>query len=171
MAHTMSDWVIESIQEIVSKINKAERELSPITNVYIDDEKHRSPLTGDKLQQDVRQWLSPPDPWKNYNIGRESRHTGTGTWWIQSDSYAEWKSSGPSSLLWIHGKRQYFVLEFFPEADEYCLCSGCRKERHLVRSYINGLYSLAYAIGQFCNHRGHLRVAEIWARIARVLLF
>ena len=148
MAHTMSDWVIESIQEIVSKINKAERELSPITNVYIDDEKHRSPLTGDKLQQDVRQWLSPPDPWKNYNLGRESRHTGSGKWWIQGDSYAEWKSLGPSSLLWINGKRQCFVdIVFFREADNYCLSSGCRKERHLVRSYLNSSYSRPYVIG------------------------
>jgi hypothetical protein len=32
----MSDWVIESMQEIVSKMNKAERELSPIPNVHTD---------------------------------------------------------------------------------------------------------------------------------------
>ena len=34
---TMPDWVIESIQEIVSKINKAERELFLIPDVQIDD--------------------------------------------------------------------------------------------------------------------------------------
>jgi hypothetical protein len=33
----MSDWMIESLQEIVSKMNKAERELFPICNAYIDD--------------------------------------------------------------------------------------------------------------------------------------
>jgi hypothetical protein len=65
------------------------------------------------LQQDVQQWLSPPDPWKNHNIARESRHGGTGTWWIQGDSYAEWKSSGPSSLLWVNGKRKHLYLYFF----------------------------------------------------------
>ena len=66
------------------------------------------------MQQDVRQWLSPPDPWKNYNLARESRHTGTGTWWIHGDSYAEWKTSGPSSLLWIVGKRQFFRNFSYP---------------------------------------------------------
>ena len=66
-------------------------------------------LTGDKLQKVVRNWLSPPDPWKNHNLARESRHGGTGTWWIQGDSHAKWKSSGGSSLLWIHGKRPYFA--------------------------------------------------------------
>ncbi|KAF8465153.1 hypothetical protein DFH94DRAFT_360795 [Russula ochroleuca] len=74
---------LESIQEIVSKMNKAER---------------------DKVRQDVRNWLSPPDPWKNHNVVHESRHSGTGTWLIQGDTYAEWKSSGSSSLLWINGK-------------------------------------------------------------------
>ena len=64
-------------------------------------------FTGDKLQHDVRNWLSPPDPWKNHNLARGSRHGGTGTWWIQGDTYAEWKASGSSSLLWIHGKRPY----------------------------------------------------------------
>jgi hypothetical protein len=62
------------------------------------------------LQQDVRNWLSPPDPWKNHNLARESRHRGTGTWWIRSDTYADWKSSVANSLLWIHGKRQNFAL-------------------------------------------------------------
>jgi hypothetical protein len=33
----MSDWVIESMQEIVSKMNKAERELFPICSVFIDE--------------------------------------------------------------------------------------------------------------------------------------
>ena len=33
----MSDLVIESIQEIVSKMNRAERTLFPALSVYIDD--------------------------------------------------------------------------------------------------------------------------------------
>ncbi|KAH9995623.1 hypothetical protein BJV77DRAFT_1066312 [Russula vinacea] len=109
-------------QEIVSKMNKAER---------------------DKLQKDVRQWLSPPDPWKNYNLGRESRHSGTGTWWTQSDSYAEWKCSGPSSLLWINGK---------PGAGKSVIWCD-------------------YIIVIFFNHRGYYRPAEIWARITRIFYF
>ena len=36
----MFDWVIESIQEIVNKMNKAERGLSPVPNVHIDDGEH-----------------------------------------------------------------------------------------------------------------------------------
>jgi len=59
----------------------------------------------DKLQKDIRNWLSPPDPWKNHHIARESRHEGTAVWLIQGDAFSEWKASG--SLLWVHGKREW----------------------------------------------------------------
>ena len=39
-ADTMSDSVIVSIHEIVSKINKAERKLFSIPDVQIDDKEH-----------------------------------------------------------------------------------------------------------------------------------
>jgi len=58
----------------------------------------------DELLSKIRSWLSPPDPWKNYNIGLESRHSKTGTWFVNSSTLSEWKASGRSSLLWIHGK-------------------------------------------------------------------
>jgi hypothetical protein len=63
-------------------------------------------LAGDKLQQDVRNWLSPPDPSKNHIIARESHQKGTASWFADGDLFSEWKTSGPSSLLWIHGKRE-----------------------------------------------------------------
>ncbi len=40
-----------------------------------------------------------------YLVARKSQHSGTGTWWIRSDTFSDWKYSGPSSLLWMHGKR------------------------------------------------------------------
>ena len=36
----MSDWVVESVQEIVSKMNKAERRLYPILNLRIAELEH-----------------------------------------------------------------------------------------------------------------------------------
>jgi len=54
-------------------------------------------------RREIQKWLSPPDPWKNYNIARESLHQGTATWFTEGDIFAEWKLTG--SLLWIHGKR------------------------------------------------------------------
>jgi hypothetical protein len=58
------------------------------------------------LLKDLRSWLSPPDPWKNYNIARKSRHSETGAWFVNGNTLSKWKESGPSTLLWIHGKRK-----------------------------------------------------------------
>ena len=93
-----------------------------------------SRFAGDEVQQNIKEWLSPPEPWDNHYVVDSTRHDGTGTWLLQGDTYARWKYSGSSSssLLWINGKRQYFVLICLSEADDYCLYSGCGKERHLV---------------------------------------
>ena len=73
-------------------------------------------LAGEKVHQDIRSWLSPLDPWKNYNIARRSRHSGTGEWLVKGGMFSEWKGSGPSSLLWIHGKRQSPPNDAYPFA-------------------------------------------------------
>ena len=86
------------------------------------------------MRENVQKWLSPPDPWKNHNTVHDTRHRGTGTWLIQGDTYAKWKSSDTTSLLWIKGKRQFIVLICLSETDDYGLYSGRGKERRLVRS-------------------------------------
>jgi hypothetical protein len=62
-------------------------------------------LTGNQLRQDIRGWLSPPDPSTNHNIACNAHHKGTATWFFKGRTYKEWKSTGSDSLLWIHGKR------------------------------------------------------------------
>jgi hypothetical protein len=62
-------------------------------------------LTGNQLRQDLRRWLSPPNPSTNHNIACNAHHKGTATWFFEGRTYNEWKSTGSESLLWIHGKR------------------------------------------------------------------
>src|SRR6266851_8301597 len=120
---------------MASDMNKSKRQF--FLNDVITSWNHRDCVVGAKLQQDIRTWLSPPDPWKNHNIACGSRHPGTGMWFVQGDAFSEWKSSGPSSLLWIHGKRMYTayrpihaplqkLMAFSPH-------SGRRQECPLVR--------------------------------------
>jgi hypothetical protein len=61
-------------------------------------------LTENQLRQDLRKWLSPPDPSTNHNIACNVHQKGTATWFSEGRTYNEWKSSS-ESLLWIHGKR------------------------------------------------------------------
>ena len=63
-------------------------------------------MAGDKLQRDIQNWLSPPDPWKNHHIACELRHEGTAAWFLEGETFSEWKASRQSSLLWMHGKRE-----------------------------------------------------------------
>ena len=99
------DWrqlrnMFDLFNQMIEMMNQLRRGLPP--NVIITDSNCFTCSAGDKLQQDVRKWLSPPDPWKNHNIARESQHVGTTTWFTQGGMFSEWKSSGWSSLLWIH---------------------------------------------------------------------
>ena len=92
------------MHQITSDLNKAKRE--PFVDLVVADWDHRDYPTGDSLQEDIFGWLWPPDPWKNHHAACDSRHRGTAEWFIQGDTFSEWKTSGvPSSLLWVHGKR------------------------------------------------------------------
>jgi hypothetical protein len=70
---------------------------------YLSGRRYRAYMTGDQLQRDIRNWLSPPDPSTNHNIVCDTHRTGSATWFTQGTPFDEWKSTG--SLLWIHGKR------------------------------------------------------------------
>jgi len=60
-------------------------------------------LTGNQIRQELRNWLSPPDPSVNYNIASDAHHEGTALWFIEGNAFKEWKASG--SFMWLYGKR------------------------------------------------------------------
>lgn len=125
------------------------------------------------MQQKVRDWLSPPDPWKNHKIACETQLAGTGTWWTQGQAYTEWNSAGPSALLWIHGKRGCFACSHLLSLGtyEFSLFSWCWKERALVRELFHMLLceTLKNGIGQFCNYPGYPH-APIWLGLTSFFL-
>jgi hypothetical protein len=93
------------MHQLASDLNKAKRE--PLFfDVVVADRDHRDCPTGDGLQKDIFGWLSPPDPWKNHHAACESCYRGTAEWFIQGNTFSEWRTSEvPGSLLWVHGKR------------------------------------------------------------------
>lgn len=48
-------------------------------------------------------WLSAPDPYLNHTAARQRHEPGTGTWFLRSSEYQEWKS-GQGRRLWLYGK-------------------------------------------------------------------
>ena len=69
-------------------------------------------FTGNKMRQDIEMWLSPVDPFINFNTANEAHYEGTAEWFTQSSVFNSWKQSG--SLLWIHGKRMSSILTVQP---------------------------------------------------------
>ncbi|KAH9021650.1 hypothetical protein EDB83DRAFT_90279 [Lactarius deliciosus] len=84
-----------------------------------------------QLRQELRKWVSPPDPSTNHNIACEASHKQTAEWFFQGNKMNQWKSTG--SLLWIHGK---------PGAGKSILCSSIIQDAIVLREA--GLASVAY---------------------------
>jgi hypothetical protein len=59
-------------------------------------------LKSDSHLDKVKKWLSPPDTSTNVNSAKKKRHKGTGTWFLDSAAFLEWKS-GLRRHLWLHG--------------------------------------------------------------------
>lgn len=57
-------------------------------------------------RQDLRKWLSSPDPSTNHVILCCAQHQGTTQWFFRGSFFEAWKTAG--SLLWVHGKRTSF---------------------------------------------------------------
>ena len=85
--------------------------------------------TGNQWRQDLRKWLSSPDPSTNHIISWGAQHEGSAKWFFQGSLFGEWKSIG--SLLWIHGKRTSSNSSLF-HTNKVCHCSGIWEECSLV---------------------------------------
>ena len=139
------------MQKVASDLNKSKRQ--SIFDIAITDWDHRDCLTGDDLQQDIFKWLSPPDPWKNHHIACESRHRGSAAWFIQGNTFSQWKASeAHSSLLWVHGKRS-LMLSYYVFAETETFRSGRGKKCSLVRQTFDIPVLGTYCVGQLHNHR------------------
>jgi hypothetical protein len=158
------------MQQLASDQTKSKRQSS--FNVAISDWDHRDCLAGDKLQQDVFRWLSPPDPWKNHHIACNSRHRGSAEWFIQGNTFLEWKASeAPSSSLWIHGKRPLISISYaFQRLKFFVFVAGAGKSVFWFVKLLIFLSRELIVFDQLRNHRGHRFHAESRARVTRVLL-
>ncbi|KAI0286240.1 hypothetical protein BC826DRAFT_1178858 [Russula brevipes] len=54
-----------------------------------------------QLREKLMAWLAPPDPSINHNTACGTQHEGTASWFLESDTFDEWKQN--DSVLWIRG--------------------------------------------------------------------
>jgi len=89
-----------TIQEVAESVNQDETfVLSAL--MIVGSRLYSSQVT--ELQNNVRKWLSPPDPSINHKLQFGVHHKMSATWFTGGPVYKEWKQQG--SLLWVHGKR------------------------------------------------------------------
>lgn len=50
----------------------------------------------------IQKWLEGPDPSTNFNKALKGRHPNTGSWFIESSTFVDWKAEG-HSFLWLYG--------------------------------------------------------------------
>jgi hypothetical protein len=94
-------------------------------------------FAGDRVRENLRSWVTPPDPSTNHNIACGIQHDGTAQWFFQGGIFSAWKSTG--SLLWIYGKRMFSLLVPDPLLMTICILSGLWEEHPLV-SHLSVLY-------------------------------
>jgi len=56
----------------------------------------------EQRRKKIERWLSSPDPSTNYNKALQQSQEGTGLWFLQSDTFAKWKTQR-NSFLWLYG--------------------------------------------------------------------
>ncbi|KAF3083526.1 hypothetical protein TWF102_010519 [Orbilia oligospora] len=59
-------------------------------------------ITSRMKNAEISRWLSAPDPSINYYKALGRRHEGSGSWFLESKQFVEWKTQR-SSFLWLHG--------------------------------------------------------------------
>jgi hypothetical protein len=88
------------MQDLVNEINKMNRVSSHLLSA---DQKNEFCSAGDRLHENSRGWLSPPDPSQNQVIARLHNYDGSAMWLTRGDTFEKWNTKG--GLLWIYGKR------------------------------------------------------------------
>jgi hypothetical protein len=160
------------MHQVASDLNKAKRE--PFFDALVVDWNHREYSTGDSLQKDIFGWLSPPDPWKNHHSACKSRHDGTAEWFIQGDTYSEWRTSEvPSSLLWVHGKRLFIPSSYGSTETKFSFfgfAAGAGKSVFWYVKYFIFPTRELIEFDQLYNHRRHPCYAESWTRGISIFL-
>jgi archaellum component FlaC len=121
--------VDDNVKGIDASVDQMKRSSS--LNLINTDYRALHITSANQIREDIRRWLSPPDPSTNHNIACGAHHKKPATWFFQSSIFREWKST--ASLLWIHGKRAPSLTSHLIPSGDILNSSWLRQEYSLVR--------------------------------------
>ena len=74
-------------------------------------------LVDNQVRESLRTWVTPPDPSTNHTIACGIQHDGSAQWFFRGGIFSKWKCTG--SLLWIYGKRMFFLVYLRVSVDDH----------------------------------------------------
>ncbi|KAH8663322.1 hypothetical protein BGZ61DRAFT_485097 [Ilyonectria robusta] len=102
LLHQIPPNKIESERRIKEALTDVQRDLACMQKVTHDVKTDVHAMRTNSHAARIKRWLSPADPSTNANKARKSRHMGTGTWFLESDHFAQWKL-GLRRHMWLYG--------------------------------------------------------------------
>ncbi|RFU26253.1 hypothetical protein B7463_g10091, partial [Scytalidium lignicola] len=135
--------------DLIEEVKNIRSTTSELKNIV---EKQES----DNRSEKINTWLRSPDSSTNFNKAIADRHKGTGSWFLESRQFKEWKS-GKRRHLWLHGipgcektilcstviqhlrqnQGAAYVIDFFFDFRD----NQKQSFENLVRSFVSQLYS------------------------------
>ena len=65
------------------------------------------------LKSNILRWLSKAMVLESHEQVKSDRYNDTCQWFLDSSEVIDWKDATESSLLWVHGIREYLCVYFF----------------------------------------------------------
>ncbi|KAL8924377.1 MAG: hypothetical protein Q9172_002724 [Xanthocarpia lactea] len=88
-----------------------------VTNVLSESEAAPEATAQRTEQLRMLQWLSSEDPSLSHNRAIQKKQQGTGSWYLESTDFNQWRSSS-HSLAWLYGIRGSIIIEGLQEVLE-----------------------------------------------------
>ncbi|KAL6904045.1 hypothetical protein GGI43DRAFT_432684 [Trichoderma evansii] len=93
---------VEAEKKISEDLANIQKDLFDVQQVSNDIRTNVHAMRAGSQIASIERWLSPSDPSINIINAKKSRHPGTGTWFLDSDAFCEWKL-GSRRHLWLYG--------------------------------------------------------------------
>ncbi|KAF8463211.1 hypothetical protein JB92DRAFT_2116649 [Gautieria morchelliformis] len=89
------------VNKALDKLQRFQQQL--VVALSIDQARLALEAHDNQRRQDIYKWLAAPDYESKHLNAVSEREEHTGSWFLQAESFHEWKSQ-PESFLWLHGK-------------------------------------------------------------------
>ncbi|KAL2202471.1 hypothetical protein CC79DRAFT_1313249 [Sarocladium strictum] len=85
------------------KLSEISRDTQEIKSLAAETKDYVAELANRSQVNDVREWLSPPDPSTDFHEALKQRHANTGKWFLQSKKYQDWRTTS-HAFLWLYAR-------------------------------------------------------------------